>query len=53
MITDSQADYLVVLVADRISELERRAKLALTPQEVLEVDAELALAKSVFDALRQ
>jgi len=53
MITDTQADYLIVLVEERIGELERRALVAVTSQEEHEIAVELMRAKAVCDALRR
>jgi len=53
MITNSQADYLITLVVERISELERRQKVVLTPQDEHEIVVELERARGVVAALSQ
>lgn len=52
-ITDSEADYLLVLLLDRIQYLEAQFRIAVTSQEEQEIHAELERARSVFSSLRR
>lgn len=52
-ISDAVAEYLLILVEDRIAELEERFKVAVTVQEEREIRFEIDRAKAISSTLRR